>query len=56
MKLHRPVDGYNQGGSKGSQGLERESPHAHTHCAIFAEITAPCKHPQMPNFDRNSSL
>ena len=28
----------------------------HTHCAIFADITAPCKHPQMPTLDRSSSL
>ena len=28
----------------------------HTHCAIFADITAPCKHPQMPPLDRSSSL
>ena len=40
---------------KGRRQLLHRPLHRHTHCAIFADITAPCKHPQMPAFDRNSS-
>lgn len=44
------------GGHQGRPQVPHRRLQRHTHCAIFADITAPCKHPQMPPLDRSSSL